>query len=108
MEALVLMSSTPKDSKTESLQRMMAHQLEANKVVFTEIDGANAENKDIRSKLLGLPGAKRAVYPQLFTKDPATGDYAYVADPQEWEKLVENNDYDHKLDELLKTLARRA
>jgi hypothetical protein len=107
LEAIVLLSSTPKDLVTESLQRKMVSQLEAKKVSVTTLYGDAPENKEIRSTLWGLPGAKRAVYPQLFTKS-ASGEYAFVADPEEWERLVECNELDHRLDELVETLAKKS
>jgi hypothetical protein len=36
-------------------------------IAVTEVDGANADNKDERSRLWGVSG-KRAVYPQVFVE----------------------------------------
>lgn len=54
--------------------------LAALKVKTTDIDGANAENKEKRSELWGISG-KRAVYPQVFVR--AKGETKFIGDGEE-------------------------
>jgi len=105
-EAVVLITSTPKDLATESAQRSMLDVLAGLKVVVSTVDGAAAENKDIRSTLWSAPGAKRAAYPQLFKK-AADGTFTYVADGERWTHLVECNEVTHELDAIVGELAKR-
>ncbi len=90
------------------------------------VDGAKADNKDLRSALWGLSG-HRAVYPQLFCAEltaagalpppPAAGSEASCAGARagEWrflgtwetiEPLVENDSDEHALTALLAPLTR--
>jgi hypothetical protein len=83
-------------------------------VAYDLIDGANADNKDIRAKLWGISG-KRAVYPQLFARLSSTGgggsgssgEYRFICDWAALEFLVENNEEQHGLDAALAGLERK-
>jgi len=46
-------------------------------IVITEIDGAVADNKEIRSRMWAI-SEQRAVYPQVFLQDEA-GELTFVA-----------------------------
>jgi hypothetical protein len=72
-------------------------------IVPVEIDGASADNKDIRSELWGISG-KRAIYPQLFSRT-STPDgkfsYSFIGDWDSIHTLVEMNEINHELDGIL-------
>lgn len=53
-------------------------------IAVTEIDGANADNKDERSRLWAVSG-KRAVYPQVFVE--VASDLSFIGDAEELQDL---------------------
>ena len=56
--------------------------MESKKVNFFEVDGSDAEQKELRSTLFNLSGL-RGKYPQVFLQD-AGGQYSFVADWDEF------------------------
>ncbi len=61
-QAVLLMSSFQTDQIQEVNQRKIVSVFEANKIDFISIDGALAENKDIRSTLFGVSAQRGCVY----------------------------------------------
>ena len=63
--------------------------MESKKVNFFEVDGSDAEQKELRSTLFNLSGL-RGKYPQVFLQD-AGGQYSFVADWDEFEGLLDSD-----------------
>jgi len=93
---IFLYSSVPNTAATEQQQRELLAILKSKGVVIEEIDGANSENKDLRSTLWALPNSKRAVYPQVYIKRDK--DISCIGDFEEVTRLID----DLLLDERLK------
>jgi len=93
---IFLYSSVPNTAAIEQQQRELLSILTSKGVIIEEIDGANSENKDLRSTLWALPNSKRAVYPQVYIKRDK--DISCIGDFEEVTRLID----DLLLDERLK------
>lgn len=106
LQAVLLITSMPKDLATEGLQRKVQDVLSSKGVLVSTVDGAVAQNKDERSAMFELSG-KRAVYPQLFKQNVADGSRTFVADGEGFMHMLELNDHDHAFDALLAELVKK-
>ena len=87
VKIIFLYTSVPNTAATEQQQRELLSILISKGVKIEEIDGANSENKDLRSTLWALPNSKRAVYPQVYIKRDK--DISCIGD---FEEVVRLND----------------
>eukprot|EP00802_Teleaulax_amphioxeia_P020668 Tamp_20962.p3 GENE.Tamp_20962~~Tamp_20962.p3 ORF type:complete len:126 (+),score=38.39 Tamp_20962:27-380(+) len=87
--AVLLVSSTVTNEVDKVRQRKLVAAMESKKVPFTEIDGSDPEQKDVRGQLFELSGL-RGKYPQVFLKDEG-GQYSFVGDWDEFEGLLDND-----------------
>lgn len=84
VKIIFLYTSVPNTAATEQQQRELLSILRSKGV---DIDGANSDNKDLRSTLWALPNSKRAVYPQVYIK--RNKDISCIGD---FEEVVRLND----------------
>ncbi len=91
---------------TEAAQRALNDLLAGKHIPATQIDGSNADNKDLRSKLFEISG-QRAVYPQLFALAP-DGFYTFLGTGAQIAEMVEADADSHQLTALLADLKRSA
>ena len=94
---IVLYTSVPNTTAIEQNQRAVVSIIKSKGVDFIEIDGANQENKDLRSILWSTPNSKRAIYPQVFIKRQ-NDIYEFIGD---YGEIVRLND-EIKLDSLIR------
>lgn len=88
VKIIFLYTSVPNTAATEQQQRELLSILISKGVKnIEEIDGANSDNKDLRSTLWALPKSKRAVYPQVYIKRDK--DISCIGD---FEEVVRLND----------------
>ena len=94
---IVLYTSVPNTTAIEQNQRAVVSIIKSKGVDFIEIDGANQENKDLRSILWSTPNSKRAIYAQVSIKRE-NDNYEFIGD---YEEIVRLND-EIKLDSLIR------
>ncbi len=76
-------------ARVQVRQRKLVAAMESKKVRFTEVDGSDPEQKDVRGQLFELSGL-RGKYPQVFLKDEG-GQYSFVGDWDEFEGLLDSD-----------------
>jgi len=85
---LLLVSSISSGALDEVHTRRVTDIIIGTKVVYETIDGADAQNVELRNKLFGISNL-RGKYPQVFIK---TGDeYVFVGNKETVEELLEAN-----------------
>jgi len=86
---LLLISSINAGALDEVNTRRVTDIIAGRKLVYETLDGAAAENQELRNKLFGI-SELRGKYPQVFIK---TGEeYAFVGNKETIEELSESND----------------
>jgi len=86
---ILLASSTPSTIAQDTNQAKVRDWLNAFKIDFKEVDGADAANKEVRTELFSLSGIK-GVYPQVFITDKASKT-EFIGDYDKLLELVEAN-----------------
>ena len=85
--AFVLVSGLTTDQIQMVNTRRLESLIEGKKYAFERIDGALADNKEIRDTLFGISG-QRGKYPQCFVAD-GNGGYRFIGLWEEVEQLVD-------------------
>ena len=88
---LILTTSYGSNELTVVAQRKLIGAFTAKRVVFNELDGAQAENKERRNELFGLSGI-RGQYPQVFIIDNDTNHTEFVGDAEKIDSLLDCDD----------------
>jgi hypothetical protein len=87
VRVVVLVSGLTTDQVQMVNTRRLEDLIAGKKYVFERIDGALAENKEIRDTLFGISG-HRGKYPQCFVAD-GNGGYRFIGLWEEIEQLVD-------------------
>uniref|UniRef100_A0A7S1TXY1 Glutaredoxin domain-containing protein n=1 Tax=Phaeomonas parva TaxID=124430 RepID=A0A7S1TXY1_9STRA len=98
-KCILLVSSTPHTQAHEKHTARGRAVLQARKIVYEEVDGANEENRELRNELFAISG-KRGLYPQFFIA--YGGHYFFAGD---WEKIESLNEM-VELDEAVRSAPR--
>ena len=106
VELLVLLTSQTSSNETRSAQEAMLRLFEALRLIYTHIDGSEAENLDQRAALWEV-SQRRAIYPQAFSRNTVTGLIQFLGDWPTIERHNETNAELHGLDELFAGLPRQ-
>ncbi|KNC46603.1 uncharacterized protein AMSG_03040 [Thecamonas trahens ATCC 50062] len=100
-QAVLLISSYGGNLAQEKNTKKVVDWCEIKKVKVEMVDGADADNRDLRNTLWGISGSRG--YPQMFIK---TGDdYAFVGDYDGLEGLIETETWDAAFDGVESTEA---
>ncbi len=90
---VLLASSVPSSVKQEKSQDSMFQTMNTKKINLVVIDGAAAENKDLRESMWKVSN-KRAVYPQVLKK--TSDGFQHIGDYDELTEALEYGEFEEK------------